>query len=89
MEPVRTMQAIFRFLDVDPTFIPDMSQRHNVTISLPSDRKPALLPDVRAELRDYFREDALQLQALIQRDISHWLKDDGAVQEAGEEQIVS
>jgi hypothetical protein len=30
--------------------------------------------DLRAELTEYYREDILQLQDLIQRDLSHWLK---------------
>jgi hypothetical protein len=31
-------------------------------------------PDQRAELTEYYRQDILQLQDLIQRDLSHWLK---------------
>ncbi len=31
-------------------------------------------PDQRAELTEYYREDILKLQDLLQRDLSHWLK---------------
>jgi hypothetical protein len=31
-------------------------------------------PDLRAELTEYYRQDILQLQDLIRRDLSHWLK---------------
>ncbi len=82
--PVGTMQEIFRFLEVDPAFVPNMSQRHNVTVDLPSERRPVLPPEVRTELRAFFREDALRLQDLIGRDLSHWFQDAGTVQEAEE-----
>lgn len=35
--------------------------------------KPVLAPEMRRELTDYFRADILQLQTLIDRDISSWL----------------
>jgi len=35
--------------------------------------KPAMPPDVRAELTEDFRDDILHLQDLIERDLSHWL----------------
>ena len=81
-EPERVMRDLFAFLGVDPTFVPDMSQRHNVTTDLPPDRRPVLRPEVRAELREYFRDDAAQLQALIGRDLSHWFRDSASEQEA-------
>ncbi len=83
-DPVGTMQELFQFLEVDPAFVPDMSQRHNVTIDLPAERRPLLPPEVRTELRAYFREDSLRLQDLIGRDLSHWFQDAGAAQETEE-----
>jgi hypothetical protein len=51
------------------------STRHAVFEWLARDvEKPQFPPQVRAELTEYFREDILQLQDLIERDLSHWLK---------------
>jgi len=36
-------------------------------------RKPSLLPQPREFLKNIYREDILRLQALIKRDLSHWL----------------
>lgn len=36
--------------------------------------KPPLLPEVRDRLNQLYREDMLQLQELIARDLSHWIK---------------
>jgi hypothetical protein len=38
-------------------------------------RRPPLPDDVRAELRDLYRNDIHRLQNLIDRDLSHWLED--------------
>ncbi len=38
-----------------------------------SSQKPALDPDLRAEVTAYFHEDILELQRLIDRDLSHWI----------------
>lgn len=35
--------------------------------------KPVLLPETRAQLIPYFREDILRLQDLLERDLSAWL----------------
>lgn len=82
LEPRRTLREIFGFLQVDPVFVPDTSERYNVTNNLPPEKRPALLPEVRAELRAYFREDSLRLQDLIGRDLSHWLNEMPAPVEA-------
>lgn len=37
-------------------------------------QKLTISPEMRAELTEYYREDILQLQDLIRRDLSHWLK---------------
>jgi sulfotransferase family protein len=81
-EPRRTLEEIFRFLEVDPDFVPDTRERYNVTTDLPPEKRPALRPEVRAELRAYFREDTLRLQDLIGRDLSHWLAEEPARAEA-------
>jgi hypothetical protein len=36
-------------------------------------QKPPLHPETRSELTNYYREDVLQLQDLLQQDLSHWL----------------
>jgi hypothetical protein len=36
--------------------------------------RPALSPEVRARVTEYFREDILELQELLHRDLSRWLK---------------
>lgn len=120
--PIDTLQDIFRFLGVDDTFTPDVTQRYNVSgvykskalhslqtfllapnlikstlrQFLPKDLyrrlvsrkksvltdirseqtlvKPKLLPEVREQLIQAYREDILKLQDLIQRDLSEWLR---------------
>jgi len=108
--PDDLMRNLFRFLEVEDTFTPDLSHKHNVSGVI---RNPALrfvwtrskeiraglrrflppqfrhaasewiiqdlvkLPfpaDLRSELTEYYRQDILQLQDLIQRDLSHWLQ---------------
>ena len=49
------------------------SQRQNKRYLIES--KPAISPNLRQELiEQIYREDILELQDLIQRDLSHWLK---------------
>ncbi|MDT5156678.1 MAG: hypothetical protein QOC99_240 [Acidobacteriota bacterium] len=110
-DPVGFMQDIFRFLNVDDTFVPDMSVRHNES-KIPRSRalqvflteprfaknlfkpllptrwsrrigdslrrqnltKPPLAPELRRQLTEGYREDIQQLQDMLRRDLSHWLK---------------
>ncbi len=110
--PMSVMQDIFRFLGVNDTFVPNTSQKHNVSrlpknkvldklcrqpnsmksilkpflpsrlrqqvktnlINLNLQKKPQLLPEVRKQFIEEYREDILRLQELIQRDLSRWLK---------------
>ena len=113
-DPLAVLQDIFRFLNVDETFVPDMRVKANVSgvqkskvayrlinsffnrpnpvryISrrvIPEDRRwlftttvrnrnltRASMPsEIRRELTEYYRDDILQLQDLIDRDLSHWL----------------
>lgn len=39
---------------------------------------PQLLPEMRQQLTDWYRDDILQLQDLIKRDLTHWLSADEA-----------
>jgi hypothetical protein len=113
--PFGMLGDIFRFLDVDETFVPDLSIEHN-TAGLPRNwllyaaakrlaswnptlkvalverflpaaprryvknrifvKPPPLPVEVRRQLIDLYRDDILQLQDLIQRDLSLWLVDD-------------
>jgi hypothetical protein len=105
------LQDIFRFLDVDDTFIPDTTVHHNesriprspalqaflaesrtsknlLKPVLPFElrqrikghlnsrnlRKPRLSRKLRRHLIEGYREDIIQLQEMLQRDLSHWLK---------------
>lgn len=103
----RLMQNIFAFLEVDSSFCPALSVKHNVSgvgknkalhefllktnpiksilkplvpgklrtqIKNRSLTKPKLLPQLRQQLLEEYREDILQLQDLIQRDLSMWLE---------------
>ena len=109
-DPIALTQAIFRFLNVDDRFVPDVSRRHNESTTprfhalqpylmqprRSKTRIKALLPrrlsrhiadglrrwnltkavvpdDLRAEWTDVYRDDILQLQEMLQRDLSHWL----------------
>jgi hypothetical protein len=112
--PVRVMQDIYDFLNVDNTFIPNVSKKHNVT-KIPRNRnlhqlltksnlitsnlqrfcsareieriatnlpiisnlyffKPQLLPEIRQELIEVYKDDIWQLEKLINRDLTKWLK---------------
>jgi hypothetical protein len=109
---LRLCQDVFRFLEVEATFIPNTSVRHNVS-GIPKSKalqrlmlrtspfrrvvgrtlspsikrylrakwqhltlqKPPPMPvEAREELQKHHREEILQLQDLIHRDLSHWLK---------------
>lgn len=111
--PFAVLEDIFRFLDVDPTFRPDISQWYNIAgkprsrvlhdFLLRSNRAKSLARTVvpsqvtqklwwrikrwnivapagadsseasRPYLRQLYRDDIIQLQELLQRDLSHWL----------------
>lgn len=111
LDPIAFMQDIFRFLNVDQSFVPDMSVRHNQTL-LPRSRalqvflteprriknlfkplvperwsrrfgdhlrqrnltKPPLSEGLRRQLVEVYHEDIIELQGMLQRDLSHWLK---------------
>ena len=110
--PVAVLQDIFRFLEVDDSFVPDTSLKYNVSgvpqsrvlhkflirpnrlkdIVRPllprsarrylgalvrryniTDRKPELPQDIRHYLVKLYRDEILQLESLINKDLSHWV----------------
>jgi Sulfotransferase family len=113
----RVLRDIFGFLEVDDTFVPDTSMRHNVSgtpksgllpgfifgrnpvktvlkplfpqelrqhisVSLKSRYlvgAPPLVPEVRRELLEAYRDDVLKLESLIERDLSGWLEREQSV----------
>ncbi|MDJ0707457.1 MAG: sulfotransferase [Leptolyngbyaceae cyanobacterium MO_188.B28] len=110
--PIGVLQDIFRFIEVDDEFAPNISQKHHVTymrrnevlhkffveenlaksilkplissnlrqcvkanlINLNIRKRPKLQPEVRKRFIEVYREDILNLQGLIQRDLSAWLE---------------
>lgn len=112
-DPVGLVQDIFRFLEVDDSFVPDTSLRHNVS-GIPRIRAlhvllnnshhpiktllkpfmprelrlrlqvqlrnrnlrkpPPLQPALRRQLVEVYRDDILQLQGLLERDLSPWFQ---------------
>lgn len=80
--PLAVIHDIFRFLEVDARFVPDTSMRHNVASSSHFP-KPPLLPQVRQQLIQRFTPDILQLQTLLERDMSPWLEQEAPMQYMG------
>jgi len=68
-EPSQMLADVFRFLDVDPAFCPDMSKRYLEA------RTPGILlgPEDRAYLTEFYRADIEKLAGLLGRDLSSWL----------------
>ncbi len=106
-EPIKLLQEIFTFLEVDETFEPDISIKYNTsgvwrndaiksflkqwhTLRLLVEKRvsPRIVsylgriimkpqncnPSLRREMIRQYRPDILQLQHLIQRDLSTWLQ---------------
>lgn len=109
-DPAGFIQDIFRFLNVDDSFVPDTSVRHNVS-AIPRSRalqtflteprpvknlfkpllparwsrrvggrlrrlnltKPPLPEELRRQMIEVYREDIIELQGMLGRDLSHWL----------------
>jgi hypothetical protein len=111
-QPKKTVRRLYRFLDVDESFTPNLNERHNVT-QVPRSReiahflrkpnparaliravtttefrrrlatstwlssflveRPPMPPDARQRLIQDYRTDILQLQDLIERDLTSWL----------------
>lgn len=75
--------SLQRFLDRPPGWVSkivkvmpnNLRKQMKSKIQLMNQKLPAPLdPALRAELVDYFREDILHLQTMLNRDLSHWLK---------------
>ena len=109
--PMKILQDIFRFLDVNDRFVPDLSRKHNAS-GFPKNHtlhrflikphpvesffkqvcprylrrrvsrnlfrrnleRPQLDPAIRQMLINTYREDTLQLQDLLNRDLGSWLE---------------
>jgi hypothetical protein len=69
-DAARMLADIFRFLEVDSDFLPDMSQRY-LEAGMPN---IVLGAADRAFLVHLYRDDIGQLAELMQRDLSQWLK---------------
>ncbi len=68
------LQDIFKFLEVDETFLPDMSTRHmSSPQKLVAARATQLPLELRQQLVEEYRADIEQLQQLTQLDLSQWL----------------
>lgn len=109
--PILVVKDIFKFLDVEESFIPNISMKYNVTgipkskflegiilkkyllkkilklliprknriylrslVKLMNTKKSPCPPDIRKQLLEEFQEDILQLEDLIQRDLSLWFE---------------
>jgi hypothetical protein len=110
-DAIGTIQDIYRFLEIDASFVPDMSIRENST-GIPKNKalntflhngnliktclkpllptpwrkqmianlnqrnlkKEKLSPDIRRQLLPLFQTEIEQLQTLLQRDLSSWLR---------------
>lgn len=87
-DPESLMEDLYGFLDVDPSFRPSgLSRRYNASseprsmrarwtglMSRARARAAPMSSAVRAELIEVYRTDVLELQGLIDRDLSGWLK---------------
>jgi sulfotransferase family protein len=67
-EPALMLADIFRFLDVDPAFSPDMSKRY-----LEAGTLEVINPADRAFLIEFYRDDVGKLADLLGRNLSSWL----------------
>ena len=110
-DPPAMLKDVYRFLEVDENFIPDLKTKYNAggiprssliasilkprlfyiklkpyvpeairsaanrVRNLNMRKAPPLAPELRYHLQEFFREDILALQALIQKDLSIWLED--------------
>lgn len=68
-DPVGLVQAVFRFLEVDDAFVPDVRERPNRSCY---DDTPALDAGVRTELCAYYAEEVGRLEELLGRDLAAW-----------------
>jgi len=68
-DPVGLAQALFRFIGVDDTFVPEgLVLKVNKT-----DYNP-MPPEIRQMLVEYYRDQILRFAEMTGRDLSHWLR---------------
>lgn len=68
-DPKTVVRDCFEFLGVDPDVQIDTSKKHNV-----NPKAPALPLQIHRRLLNIYREDVLNLQKMIHRDLSSWLQ---------------
>jgi len=68
-KPLRMLADIFRFLEVDARFRPDMSQRYLEA----GEPRVTLEPSDRAFLSEFYKADVDNRAILLQRDLSDWV----------------
>jgi len=67
-EPALVLADVFRFLEVDPAFSPDVSKRY-----LEAGTSEVMDPADRAFLIEFYGDDIRKLATLLKRDLSNWL----------------
>jgi hypothetical protein len=117
---ISVIRELFQYLEVDETFVPEISKVHNLggiptsrtlhslarygflpprmyyrmsamlkplvprfmvnfrrkMMRMSLDKPPPMAPEIRQQLIDFYREDILKTQELIQKDLSSWLQKD-------------
>lgn len=68
------MKKIYGFIGVDDSFVPDVSEKYNVSARKDNQADHrGFDPELRAALIAEYREDILRLGDLIEKDLSRWL----------------
>jgi hypothetical protein len=73
-QPEALLKDLFRFLEVDATFKPDMLIKYEESIASSVKPLSSISSVMRQALVEIYREDIGQLQNLIGKDLSSWLK---------------
>lgn len=69
--PKRTVQDVYAFLNVDPSYVPpDVEKRFNHWPA--REGHLGITPEVRRHLVEHTRDDTAKLAELIERDLRHW-----------------
>ena len=85
--PLQLIKGLFRFLDVDESFAPDISHRYNMSTKNKDPAKQCIIAgksdtmvsepmamETREGLRQLFKADIERLEGLIKKDLSKWTK---------------
>ncbi len=70
LDPTNVLRELFRFPEVDETFIVDVSTHHNT--ALPPEQRPALNLEARRFIEDALSEDIARLESMLGQDLAHW-----------------